>query len=259
MTSLLLCTLYCGAPAIATSVIGDVSVDVGSQTTPLSRFDEVPEGATVRTGASARASLRLASGSMVRIGPQSQIELRQLQHSEVAGRRREGLKVVVGRVWASVLSLVGADSNFETESSRMVCGVRGTSFFVVVDESGERVILEEGALSLSVDGQTYDVDQPLSVFSAETTEILPFASEGLEALKLSTGGFAAVAPNIVDETGSASEGQRSSKAEKRLRERQEINGQDDLFDSVISVDSELLQPGAADAEVDVILIPPDDG
>lgn len=259
MMGLLLCTLYCGVPAVATSVIGDVSVDVGSRTTRLNRFDEVPEGATVRTGVSARASLRLASGSMVRIGPESRIELRQLRHTEVAGRRREGLKVVVGRVWASVLSLVGADSNFETESSRMVCGVRGTSFFVVVDENGERVILEEGALSLNVGGQTYDIDEPLSVFSAETAEIVPLAPEGLEELKLSTGGFAAVAPNIVEDTGSGPVGQRSSKAERRLRERQEINGQDDLADSVISVDGELLQPGAADAEVDVILIPPDGG
>lgn len=141
-------------PAIAVQVRGQVVVDTGAGMQPLEPFDEVPEGATVTTQEDASAQLRLESGSLVKLGPETTIAVKKLGQKTPRGRRKESLKLVVGKVWARVTSLFGDDSSFEMETDNAVAGVRGTSFFAEKTEQKARFVLTGGTVDVTQGGQT---------------------------------------------------------------------------------------------------------
>ena len=91
------------APATAISVVGRVEVTQGDDTQLLVALAQVDEGALVRTYEGARASLRLASGTLVRLGSETTVKVSQLQHQEPPSKRKEGLRLVTGRLWAKVM------------------------------------------------------------------------------------------------------------------------------------------------------------
>ena len=135
-------------PAVAIVVTGEAGVDTGAGQTPLARFDEVPEGGTVVTGPDSFVQLRLSSGSLVKLGPETRIDLTRLEQRSPRGKRRETIRLRVGRIWAQVTDLFGSDSSFEVETNNAVAGVRGTSFFAQQDESDARFVLTGGRLEL---------------------------------------------------------------------------------------------------------------
>ncbi|MEM6732591.1 MAG: FecR family protein [Myxococcota bacterium] len=254
-----LSTQTLATPAIATAVVGDVSASFEGAQRPVSRFDEVEQGATVRTGERSRVSLRFSSGSILRIGPQSDVAVTVLEHREPVGRRREGVRVTLGRVWLSVTSLFGQDSSFEASGPNAVCGVRGTSFFVLVDEDGrERVVLEDGSVDVDVDGTRVELREPDTLFDVSRGDVESVDGETIAALKAMTGGFAAVVGGELDRVLESSRGGRGPRRDLRLR--RELNGQDDLSDSSVILDDLADDPGvsgpAQDLDVEIEIIPP---
>ncbi len=151
-------------PAVAISVMGDVRVEAGGSTLALARFDEVPEGALITTSKYSAAQLRFASGSTIRLGPQTRLRIRQLEHSTTAAQRKEGFKLFAGRIWARVTSLFGEDSRFEVETANAVAGVRGTSFAILIGEGDKadqaEFALFEGAINLRAGGNNWDLNEP---------------------------------------------------------------------------------------------------
>lgn len=149
------------SPAIAIGVVGDVDVEQAGRHSRLERFDQIAEGALIKTGRGASAHLRFTSGSSIRLGPQTTLRLQELQHSSTAAKRKEGITLFAGRIWARVTSLFGDDSRFQIKTRNAVAGVRGTSFAVSVEsEEQADFTLFEGALSLSAAGKVIELDRP---------------------------------------------------------------------------------------------------
>ena len=126
LTTLIVSCIYIGSPAIAVNVTGSAGMDTGQGKTVLNRFDPIPEGATVFTMSKSFVQIRLASGSQLRLGPDTTARLTNLEYATPRAKRREGVKLMVGRLWARVTSLFGNESKFEVETDNAVAGVRGT-------------------------------------------------------------------------------------------------------------------------------------
>lgn len=146
-----LAQLLVTSPAVAISVTGSVEVETAAGRKPLARFAQVEEGATVITH-DGTAQLRFASGSIVRLGPDTTVALKTLEHNRPAGTRRESVRLKVGRLWARVTSLFGDDAAFELETPNAVAGVRGTSFLAETSADNDRFVVVDGAVALLQQG-----------------------------------------------------------------------------------------------------------
>ena len=98
--AMLITALSLGAPASAISVNGQVTFEVDGIVNTVEKFDEIPERSIVTTGENSSVSLRLKSGSMIRLTSLTQIEMTELVHGATAGRRKESIRVLTGKMWA---------------------------------------------------------------------------------------------------------------------------------------------------------------
>jgi len=160
LSLLFIANLTLAAPATAISVIGNVEVETGTAKTALLPFATLAEGAQIVTHEDSRTSLRLQSGSLVRLGPQTRVVLTQLEHGTPAAARKEKLKLVAGKIWAHVMSLFGQESHFEIETASAVAGVRGTALWAQTDAQGDRFVLENGALFVRQGDHSVQLEGP---------------------------------------------------------------------------------------------------
>jgi len=93
----------------------------------LAQGATVVEGETVSTEAGTKVELKMKDGSIVRVGPNSRLELRAAYFGS-AGEKKFSAKLTFGRLWSRVTGLVGGSSKFEVETDNAVAGVRGTTF-----------------------------------------------------------------------------------------------------------------------------------
>jgi len=101
------------------------------------------EGDVVETGAGARVEISLATGTVLRVGESSRVELREAAPSGGAFRAR----LALGNLWAKVHKLL-AGERFEVETENAVAGVRGTEFRVEAGGAGKEDLVRvyEGAV-----------------------------------------------------------------------------------------------------------------
>ncbi|MEM6532831.1 MAG: FecR family protein [Myxococcota bacterium] len=250
-----LMSLSVAAPAKALSVVGTVESRVGeADFAAVKRYQLVEEGTELRTRTGSRLTLRLASGTLLRLGPDTTLVLAEMNHDQkIKARRKESVKLSAGRVWASVLSLFGADSKFEVSGRTAVAGVRGTSFIMTTDEEDDEIILEEGEVAVSLGDKTFELNQPGQVFSSadETLTVLDLLSVG--QLQLQTGGSVSSSLNAL-QSGPAGDGNNGSDS-PGLQVRQEINGQDEVADSQVTLDNDPSNEARDVAEVIIRLVP----
>jgi hypothetical protein len=172
------------APATAVSVSGSVEVRVGERTHVLERFSQVPASATVITGHDGLAALRLASGSLVRLGPDTEILLRRLDQGTPAGRRKETVSVRTGKVWAAVLKLLGQDASFEVDTGNAVAGVRGTALFASVEGGVASYVVEHGNVEVLLNGGgSVRLDGPGAAVNVGGGRLGPASRLGLRELR----------------------------------------------------------------------------
>jgi len=147
MTGLLIAatSVLLGAPddqmGRAVSFEGDVRIThwrEDAPEAPLVPGEKVFEGDLIRTGDNSRARVLLSNSSVVSIGSNAEVTMTQ-RKGKVTRKRTMGVKVALGRIWARVSSFFGSESSFEVTTPNAVAGVRGTSFFVDVDEDGNAV------------------------------------------------------------------------------------------------------------------------
>ncbi|MEM6733620.1 MAG: FecR family protein, partial [Myxococcota bacterium] len=202
-----------------------------------------------------RATLRLASGTLLRLGPNTVLTLSRLQHDRARpSRRKEGIKLKAGRIWASVLSLFGSDSSFEVEGETAVAGVRGTSFFMTNDGENESIVLEEGAVQVRVGEDDYELRRPGESFETSTGVITQVGSKQIGVLQVSTGGSGSQALQQLD---AGPESPQPAPTTPILIVRQEINGQDEVVDSGITLDNDSGNQTRDIADVTIRLVPAD--
>lgn len=117
----------------------------GQGAQPLAVGAVLHEGDVVETGLGGRAEISFASGTLLRIGEGSRVELREAPPSGGAFRAR----LLLGNLWAKVHKLV-AGEHFEVETENAVAGVRGTEFRVeAAGAKGEDLVrVYEGAVEV---------------------------------------------------------------------------------------------------------------
>jgi hypothetical protein len=116
----------------------------------LKKKRKVPVGNFVRTGESARAELKFADGSVVRLGPSSMLHVTASGFDGKSKTVAVNAEVVGGKVWANVSKLVGSDAKFQVKTQNAVAGVRGTVFRVNLDKDKATVVkVYNGAVAVS--------------------------------------------------------------------------------------------------------------
>ncbi len=111
-------------PASVVQINGVPRVQRNGQTSDLQVEMTVALDAVVETDAGAKAKLRLADGSILDIGPQSRLALREFVSEP--GSRRARLEVLFGRFRLAITPFVGGRSDYEVRTPTAVAGVRGT-------------------------------------------------------------------------------------------------------------------------------------
>jgi len=121
------------APAPAgtiTFLAGEASRSAGGTTERLSVGSAVFQGDAIETARRTRLELKLADGSVLRLGPLSRVDLDAAAFGASADDRKVSAKLRVGNVWASVTRQLGGEARFEVRTENAVAGVRGTTFRV---------------------------------------------------------------------------------------------------------------------------------
>lgn len=105
------------------------------------------QGDSVRTLADSEAAIIFLESSIVRLGPDTEVEIQKLDPTPDSTFIL--VKQNYGETWNRVLKLSGIDS-YELETPTTVASVRGTGFAVTVFQDGEtEVKLVEGGLNTS--------------------------------------------------------------------------------------------------------------
>lgn len=192
--AMLITALSLGAPASAISVDGQVTFEVDGIVNTVEKFDEIPERAIVTTGPNSSVSLRFKSGSMVRLASQTQIEMTQLVHGATAGKRKERIKILTGKMWARIMKLLGRDSHFEIITKHAAAGVRGTAFWVNTNAQSTQFIIDHGQIAVqsATGGQRIlqGAGASASIGDDGSTKTLTLSAQAVENLRLEVNGSA---------------------------------------------------------------------
>jgi len=114
-----------------TFVAGDASRRASGQAAePLAVGKPVFQGDVLETQKRTRLEVKLADGSVVRLGPSSRAEVQAAKFGKTVDDRNVSAKLLVGKVWANVAKAVGGEQRFEVKTENAVAGVRGTTFRV---------------------------------------------------------------------------------------------------------------------------------
>jgi hypothetical protein len=122
------------APGVVVYVQGNAKIlhaQGGEQ--PLALGSEVVESDTVTTDDAGQVRIRLFDRSVLRLGPNSRAQMTQLRMDAGAEKKEVSVKLVFGKLWASVTKLITPDSKFEVQAANAVAGVRGTLTGAEVD------------------------------------------------------------------------------------------------------------------------------
>lgn len=135
----------------ATFIKGDVQAGPAGALKKLKRGSTIEAGSVVKTADGARAELTFPDGSVVRIGPASELKLDAAAFDGKTKTVKVEAEVVGGQAWAKVATLVGNDAQFKVKTQNAVAGVRGTVFRVNV-ESDEATVVKVYNGSVAVGG-----------------------------------------------------------------------------------------------------------
>jgi hypothetical protein len=128
------------APAGTVSfVAGEATRATGGKAQKLAVGSSVFEGDALETQKRTRLEVKLADGSVLRLGPSSKAAVQAASFGKSVEERKVTAKLLVGKVWANVAKAVGGEQRFEVRTENAVAGVRGTTFRV--DESTDRSVV----------------------------------------------------------------------------------------------------------------------
>jgi|GEM_PF-1728727 len=111
----------------------------------LSVGSALHEGEVVATGEGARLEIALASGTLLRLGGGTRLEL----HTAPTAGSKFSARLAIGNLWAKVHKLLAGDE-FKIETENGVAGVRGTEFRVEAAPGKEDLVrVYEGAVEVA--------------------------------------------------------------------------------------------------------------
>jgi hypothetical protein len=139
------------APAgSVTFLAGEATRTAAGKAVKLAVGSAVRQGDVLETQKRTRLEVKLADGSLVRLGPSSRAIVESAAFGKTVEERKVSAKLVVGRIWANVAKAVGGEGRFEVLTQNAVAGVRGTTFRV--DAATDRSVVVKvyaGAVAVS--------------------------------------------------------------------------------------------------------------
>jgi hypothetical protein len=135
----------------------------------------VKKGDRIDTGKDGSVELLLPDESVVRVGPESRVVIREAGYVEVTKKSSNALDLLYGKVRAVVAPLLNAESKFIIETENTTVGVRGTDFVVSHDkDAGETdVLCSDGTVEL----------RPKDVVRKGLSPILVRGNEGVRLIR----------------------------------------------------------------------------
>ncbi len=128
-----------GPSGSVTFLAGQAFRTAGGRTDALAVGSLVHENDVLETRGRTRVEVTLPDRSVIRIGPQSRVQLVSAIFGRSADERKVSAKVAVGNIWAKVTRAAGGSSRFEVRTENAVAGVRGTTFRV--DAKADRSVV----------------------------------------------------------------------------------------------------------------------
>lgn len=118
--------------ATLNSVIGQVQA--GAPASAVQAGQPLPEGTPISTGADGHVTIRLVDGTLLRLRPDSRLQLRESRELRDAAVVRSGARLDKGRVEIEAAPARPGRAGFTITTPQGVLGVRGTEFRVAIDE-----------------------------------------------------------------------------------------------------------------------------
>ena len=125
------------AVGLVTHREGGIRVRRDGKWVKAKKGDAIAVGETVQTVGRSRVEITLPDGSVVRMGPESEIQLPPTAHRCSSGREQSqpfSLKLMLGRAWWQVIKATGGDKKYEVTTGNTGGGVRGTTFLVEIQD-----------------------------------------------------------------------------------------------------------------------------
>ena len=126
---------------VAATVVSVTGRAQGATPGVLQAGQQVPEGGTVSTGPDGHVTIRLVDGTVLRLRPDSRLQLRESRELKDAGVVRSGARLQQGRVEVEAAPAKPGRAGFNIDTPQGVLAVRGTEFRVAVDASTRGEVL----------------------------------------------------------------------------------------------------------------------
>ena len=171
LCSLFLATSLFGAPAAVAQPAASVEgvqmpawVERGGRRTPLLPGMELRAGDQIFTGAGSRAVVRLAEGSIVKLGENGTLRFTQIDRSQEIFKAALG---VLQGAFRFTTELIGQKRKREVDIrvANVTAGIRGTDLWGRGRKDNEVVCLIEGEIQVGADGEApQTLNQPLQFY-----------------------------------------------------------------------------------------------
>jgi hypothetical protein len=150
-------------PATVVSVTGAAS---SASSSALKAGEQVPEGGEVITGPDGHVTIRLVDGTVLRLRPDSRLQVRESNRLPDADTVRSGARLKSGRIEVEAAPAPAGRPGFTIDTPQGVLGVRGTEFRVTVDASGGTTVTRGevlgGAVAFAGAGAGGGAGQPVT-------------------------------------------------------------------------------------------------
>lgn len=122
---------------------GDVRIKVPytEHWVPLIMDNRLIPGDEINTGSDSTVELGLPDGSVLKIGPDSLVVIKEMGMVEVTELSTNHFELIAGKLRAIVAPFVNKDSKFIIETENATMGVRGTDFGVLYEKKEQKTEL----------------------------------------------------------------------------------------------------------------------
>lgn len=131
---------------------GIVSLARNEATQPLALDQKIADGGQVTTGPNCWVSLNFPDGSVVTVGPSSQLVVELLEYNRGGMWRGRSFTLNAGHMWARVSEKFGEQSRCRVHTPSSVAAVRGTRFYMFYDPNRSETTVSCNDGVVAVDG-----------------------------------------------------------------------------------------------------------
>ena len=147
------------APAKVAFVEGSAERERAGEKVALQLGAALAEQDTISTADDSRLEIKFADESLLRVGPGAKLQLSAAHFGKRPEERKMTARLLFGKLWAKVTSVLKGDNNFQVETENAVAGVRGTTFRVDANaDKSVRVRVYNGSVAVAKNAPIYQKD-----------------------------------------------------------------------------------------------------